>query len=157
MHDNAAGFALPAKDLDALHAYANTSLVDLDFNSDYFEVDFERHALDKDLPDIIIDLDRYLNCWAQQNPTPLIHITDLHFRTNEVQIMGKNKDTIKVVKNGVAYMKFFAKELISELQQYGDIRMEIVGKPNLNYWGSTCTPQIFIESYQIQEDRLIDF
>jgi len=35
--------------------------------------------------------------------------------------------------------------------------MEIVGKANLNEWMGTVTPQIFIENYEIMEDKLIDF
>lgn len=71
--------------------------------------------------------------------------------------MGKNSDTIKIVKNGISYMKFFAKDMIEELNQYNDIKIEVVGRANLNEWMGTTTPQIFIENYEIKEDRLTDF
>ena len=72
--------------------------------------------------------------------------------------MGKNKDTIKIVKNGIAYMKFFAKDLIAELDQYhNDIKFEVVGKANLNTWMGSTTPQIFIEQIDVKEDKLLDF
>ena len=87
----------------------------------------------------------------------MIYVKDLHFKQSDIQIMGKNKDTIKIVKNGVAYMKFFAKDMIEELKQYGEIKMEVVGKAHMNYWMGTTTPQIFIENYEIKEDKLIDF
>ena len=67
------------------------------------------------------------------------------------------EDTIKIVKEGIAYMKFFAKSLIQELQQYDHVKMEIVGKANLNEWMGKVTPQIFIENYEIKEDKLSDF
>ena len=95
--------------------------------------------------------------FTQQNNEPLIYIKDLHFMRKDVQIMGRNQDTIKIIKNGIAYMKFFAKDMIEELNQYDEIKMEVVGKANLNYWNSTVTPQIFIEQYQITEDKLTDF
>ena len=95
---------------------------------------------------------------VDKNNEPMIYVRDLHISKKDIQIMGKNKDTIKIVKNGIAYMKFFAKDLIEELNNYSnDIKFEVVGKANLNNWMGQITPQIFIESYEIKEDKLIDF
>ena len=57
--------------------------------------------------------------------------------------MGKNGDTVKVVKEGIAYMKFFAKDMIEELQSIKgeDIKMEVVGKANLNEWNGNKKAQ----------------
>lgn len=156
-HDNAAGISINNKYLSELHEKANEDLSIYNFGEDYYEVNFERQALDHDLPSLITDLYNYRNIWSQQNDEPLIFVKDFHFTKNDVQIMGKNKDTVKIVKNGIAYMKFFAKDMIQELQQYNDIRMEVVGRANLNHWMGTVTPQIYIEQYEIKEDRLIDF
>ena len=54
--------------------------------------------------------------------------------------MGINKDTVKITKNGIAYMKFKAKDLIEELNKYNKIKMEIVGRANINEWGGHITP-----------------
>ena len=156
-HDNAAGCSIANRDLLAFHTKANEDLKDFDFGEDYYEVEFMRQALSKDLPDLIDDLAQYKNIWSQQCNEPLIYIKDLHFTSSDIQIMGRNKDTIKIVKDGIAYMKFFAKSMIQELQQYDNIKMEIVGKANLNEWMGTITPQIFIENYEIKEDQLLDF
>jgi single-stranded-DNA-specific exonuclease len=156
-HDNAAGISIDSKNLSRLHELANQQLLAYDFGDSFYEVQFERQALSKDLEDLIIDLNKYKNVWGQHNEEPLIYVKDLHFNFDNVQIMGKNQDTIKIVKNGIAYMKFFAKDMIEELRQYGDITMEIVGKANLNNWNGIITPQIFIENYEIKEDRLTDF
>ena len=75
----------------------------------------------------------------------------------DVQIMGRNQDMIKIIKNGIAYMNFFAKDMIEELNQYDEVVIEVVGKANLNEWMGTVTPQIFIENYEIKEDNLLDF
>ena len=71
--------------------------------------------------------------------------------------MGKNQDTVKIVKNGIAYMKFFAKDFIEEIKNYDEMVMEVVGKGNLNYWMGTTTPQIFIENYELRKDNKLDF
>ena len=157
-HDNAAGCSIPAQNLSKLHEIANKELAQIDFNSDYYEVEFERQALADDLRELIFDLDSYRNIWSQQNGQPLIYIKDLHFTHDDIQVMGKNKDTLKIVKNGIAYMKFFAKDIIEELNSInGDIKIEVVGKPNVNEWGGNITPQIFIEQIEIKEDKLTDF
>lgn len=156
-HDNAAGISINNKYLSELHEKANKDLSIYNFGEDYYEVNFERQALDCDLPSLITDLYNYRDIWSQQNDEPLIFVKDFHFTKNDIQIMGKNKDTVKIVKNGIAYMKFFAKDMIQELKQYDDIRMEVVGRANLNHWMNTVTPQIYIEQYEIKEDKLTDF
>lgn len=156
-HDNAAGCSIKNNDLDELHKRANIDLAQYDFGEDYYEVNFERQALNDDLSNLITELANFKDVWSQQNDEPLIYIKDLHFTRKDVQIMGRNQDTIKIIKNGIAYMKFFAKDMIEELNQYDEIKMEVVGKANLNYWNGTVTPQIFIEQYQIMEDNLLEF
>lgn len=158
-HDNAFGCSIANKDLQTFHEKANEELKDIDFGDTYYEVEFERQALADDVQDLIIDLSKYKDIWSTGCGEPLIYIRDLHFKKEDVQIMGKNKDTVKIVKNGIAYMKFFAKELISKLDSIeGDfIKMEVVGKANLNCWNGVYTPQIFIENYEIKADKLTDF
>lgn len=156
-HDNAAGVSIAAANLSRLHELANVQLAQYHLDDSYYEVEFVRQALADDLSDLIEDISNYKNIWSQNNNEPLIYVKDLHFNSSDVQVMGKNKDTIKIVKNGVAYMKFFAKDMIEELKQYNDVKMEVVGKMNLNHWMNTTTPQIFIENYEIKEDKLIDF
>ena len=156
-HDNAAGCSIKNNDLNELHRRANTALAHYNFGEDYYEVNFERQAYSSDLEELIRDLVSYKNIWSQQNDEALIYIKDIHVNKSDIQVLGRNQDTIKIIKNGIAYMKFFAKDMIEELNQYDEIKMEVVGKANLNYWNGTVTPQIFIEQYQITEDNLLEF
>lgn len=156
-HDNAAGCSIKNSDLSKLHQIANERLSQYNFGEEYYEVDFERRASETDLDELIRDLAGYKFVWSQKNPEPLIYVRDFFIKSSDVQIMGKNKDTVKIVKNGIAYMKFFAKDLIEELNQHESIKLELVGKANLNEWNGITTPQIFIESYEIKEDNLLDF
>jgi hypothetical protein len=144
--------------VDSLLSKANNDFAQYNFGENVYEVNFERQALSKDLPDLIYDLSNYKAVWSQQNNEPLIYVKDFHFKKSDIQIMGKNQDTIKIVKNGVAYMKFFAKDFIEDLQQLpNDLKIEIVGKANVNTWGGRTTPQIFIEDFDIKEDNKLDF
>ena len=157
-HDNAAGISISYTNVDSLLSKANDDFAQYNFGENVYEVNFERQALSKDLPDLIYDLSNYKAVWSQQNNEPLIYVKDFHFKKSDIQIMGKNQDTIKIVKNGVAYMKFFAKDFIEDLQQLpNDLKIEIVGKANVNTWGGRTTPQIFIEDFDIKEDNKLDF
>lgn len=152
-HDNAFGCSILNKDLAKFHNWANKELENIDFGEGVYEVNFFRMAAESDIQDIIFDLSQYEECWGQGTPEPLIYIHDLNITKNDYQIMGKNSDTLKITKFGIAYMKFHAKELIEELQQYNEVKMNLVGKANVNEWMGTQTPQIFIEAYQLEDNK----
>lgn len=150
-HANAAGCSILDKDLNNFLQYANQELKDYDFGEGVYDVNFVRAAADKDIEDLIFDLDKYEDTWGQNNPQALIYIHDLNITKDDCQIMGRNKDTLKITKFGIAYMKFFAKDLIQELSQMNEIKINLIGKPNLNYFNGFYTPQIFIESYELED------
>lgn len=152
-HDNAFGCSIPDKNLFNFQEWANAELKNIDFGEGVYEVNFSRAAVESDIQNIIFDLNKYEDCWGQGTPEPLIYIHDLNITKNDYQIMGKNSDTLKITKFGIAYMKFHAKELIEELQQYNEVKMSLVGKTNVNEWMGTQTPQIFIEAYQLEDNK----
>ena len=156
-HDQAFGISIPKRNLSKLHELANEQLKKYEFGQVYYEANFQRQALQEDIKDIIYDIANNNQLWGQQNPEPIIYVTDLHFSSSEAKIMGKNLDTVKVEKNGITYIKFFAKDLIEELKTHSKINMKLVGKANLNVWMGTVTPQIKIEDYELKEDSLFDF
>jgi len=153
-HDNACGISILDKNLIPFHEYANEKLANVDFGENWYEVNFERLAADSDLEQLIYDITYHEDAWGQLNPEPLIHIKDINITKKDVQIMGKNQDTVKITKFGIAYMKFHAKEFIEELGKYNEIKLDVVGRANLNEWGGRITPQIFISSYQMEDNTL---
>lgn len=154
-HDNACGIGILDKNLGNFHDYANEKLADVDFGESCYDVNFERIAADPDIRDLIIDITKHEDIYGQHNPEPLIHVKDINITNKDIRIMGRNLDTVKIEKFGIAYMKFHAKDFIEEIKQYnGDIKLEIVGKANLNEWNHTYTPQIFIANYQISDNTL---
>ena len=153
-HDNACGIGIYDKNLGAFHEYANKELADVDFGESSYEVNFERIAADTDLEDLIMNIALHENLWGQGNPEPLIHIKDINITKNDIRIMGKNQDTIKIEKFGIAYMKFHAKDMIAELDKFNEVKLEVVGRANLNEWMGNYTSQIFISNYQIEDNTL---
>lgn len=43
--------------------------------------------------------------------------------------------------------------MIEELNKYSSIKLEIVGRANINEWMGRKTPQIMIENYEVKDDK----
>ena len=153
-HDNACGIGIYDKNLSAFHEYANEKLANVDFGENWYEVNFERIAADQDIEQLIYNIAEHEDLWGQGNPEPLIHIRDINITSKDVQVMGKSADTVKIVKFGIAYMKFHAKQMLEDLAKYDEIKLEVVGRANLNEWMGQYTPQIFISNYQVENGAL---
>ena len=153
-HEGAHGISISNKNLTDFHNWANAELADVDFGEGTYDVNFVRAAADKDIEALVFDLAKYENTWGQQNPEALIYIHDLNVTRNDWQVMGKNQDTLKITKFGISYMKFFAKDMIAQLEQMDEIKINLVGKANMNEWMGTYTPQIFIEAYEMEDNTL---
>ena len=155
-HANAAGCCINDAQLRAFHEYANEALANINFNEGVYGVNFARTMYDKDLAALIFDLGSRPEVWGQGNPEPLIYVSDLYLDKSDIQVMGAKQDTIKIEKNGVAFMKFRALDMIDELNRCNQIKLNVVGKANLNNWGGQITPQLFIENYEVV-DGLFEF
>ena len=150
-HANAFGCSINNKYLSDFHNYANDKLKDIDFGENVYDVNFISSANNKELEKIVNDLGSYPQLWGQHNPEPLIYIKDINLTPNDIQIIGKNKDTVKFEKFGITYIQFHAKQLIEDLSNLNDIKIEIVGKANINEWMGRITPQVFIEGYEVSD------
>lgn len=155
-HANAAGFSIDDNNLRDFHKYANKELENIDFNIGAYDVNFSRNANDNDIEDLIYALGEKPEVWGQGNIEPKIFISDIYINPSNIQIMGKSNDTLKIVKNGISYMKFHANDMIEELKKYNDIKINIVGRANINNWMGNTSPQLFIEDYEVV-NSLFDF
>lgn len=148
-HANAFGISIPNSMLNDFIKYSNTELEKYNFNEDFYDVNFSRTASADDLPQLVCDISKVTEIWGQGNAEPLIYITQLFVDKSDIKIMGQNKDTLKIESNGISYIKFHAKDLINDLNHIqGTIKLDIVGRANLNEWMGRLTPQIFIENYE---------
>ena len=153
-HDNACGIGIYDKNLSNFHDYANKELANIDFGENWYEVNFERIAADKDIRDLIEDLTTHNDIWGQHNNEPMIHIMDINVTPSDIQIMGKNQDTVKVMKNGIAYMFFKCKDRIDEFKKYKQMKINLVGRANMNFFAGVYTPQIFVSDFEINDGSL---
>lgn len=155
-HDQAFGISVSDKNLSKLHEIANKELSQIDFGENIYDVNFIRKASDKDIEAIILDVAPYEQVFGQQNPEAMIAITNLVVSPNEIKVIGKNKDTLRIEKNGITYIKFRAKDLIEELKGFSnEMDITLVGRPNINTWLGQELPQIFIIDMEVQDGRFL--
>ena len=150
MHDNAFGASIKIDSLETFLQRSNEDLKDYNFGENVYDVNLVRTAVDRDIEAIVYDIDKYYKLWGQNCNEPLIFISDINITRNDVNIIGKNNDTVKFMKNGITYIKFFAKDMIEELADLVDIKIEVIGKVSVNEWMGRKSPQIMIESYEIR-------
>lgn len=85
-------------------------------------------------------------------------IEDITINPKNIQIIGKNSDTIKFTFNEITYIKFKAKDLISKISNYSNkISICAAGKANMNYWGGRAVPQVLLDEIEIREITEFDF
>lgn len=152
-HDMAFGQSILKDNVDYFLKLSNEQLSDLDFGEKQYNVNFICKGNTSYLNDLIIDIDKYRDIYSQQNDEPLIYISDINLVKSDIQIIGSNHDTVKIIKNNIVYIMFHAKDFIAELAKYDNIHLDVIGRGNVNYWGGNITPQIIINDYQISDGR----
>lgn len=151
-HNNAAGFAIKESDVSKLYDYANKELANINFNEGFYEADFIVNGNCSYLNEMIFDLWKGKNIYGQNCPEPIIITQNLTIRPDNIKIIGAYKDTVKITFNNTTFMKFKAKELIEQLQNYpSGFIATIVGRPSVNSWNGIETPQILIEDIEINK------
>ena len=154
-HDMAFGQSISKDNVDYFLELSNTQLSNFDFGEKQYNVNFICSASTPYLKQLINDIDKYRDIYSQQNDEPLIYIRNINITPKDIQIMGKNQDSVKIIKNEISYVMFHAKDFISDLVQYENIHLDIVGKANINEWMGNITPQIIIEDYEICDNKYL--
>lgn len=152
-HDNAAGAAIKEGNYEKFIEYANNALCDYDFDNNSYSINFERFGVDSDLYDLVTDIGKASDLWGQNNPTPVLYVHRILVSSANARIMGSKNDTIKIEYNGMNYIRFKASDLIGDLENKGSFAINVIGTANLNNWNGTITPQIFINDYEIIDDK----
>ena len=155
-HANAFGGSIHKNNVDKFIKYANEKLKDVQFDEGVYEVDFCFSADDDNLNTAIHQIGARPDIWGQGNDEPYFAVQNISLSCDEVNLIGKNADTLKFTKNGITYIMFKATELIEKIQNKTEFSLEIVGRANLNEWMGNVTPQIIIEDYNFR-NTLLDF
>lgn len=154
-HDNACGISIANENLFFFHQLSNENLKNVDFGEKSYDVNFSRSAANPDLAAVIEDITDNEDIWSSDNSEPLLFVHDINLQQSDLCVIGKNSDTLKWVKYGITYIMFFAKDKMKDFFNAGrELKVNIVGKANMNVWGGHRSPQIIVEGYEVENNDL---
>lgn len=152
-HESAFGVSIKASRMNDFINISNEKLKNFDFSPKYL-IDFEFDRSDSlNLSHAILDLGSLKKHWGQGVEEPLISIKNISITKDNLKLMGKNQDTIKITipgDEGIELIKFRSSEdeydaLYSET---GCVTINVIGTCEINSW-SGCSPQVTIKDYEI--------
>ena len=148
-HDAAAGFGINGFNAEKLLSYSNEKLDDNTFTKCY-------------TVDYILD--------GRENINPLLeslaehpeffgnHIDEIKVVINNISLasimaMGANKDSMKINFNNIDYVRFkdtiFTEKIFSNRMK----TLTVYGRVNLNTFAGRTTTQVFIDDYDLEDNR----
>lgn len=156
-HANAAGFKIKSTNLMKANTKINALLKDINNESEHL-VDFILNA-DYIEKDFILEIAKHEDLWGHKVNEPLVAITKLKVNADDIQLIGKYKNTLKFSYKGIDYIKFFAnKETYEDIIEKGEVlTFNIVGKCKKNEYNGNITPQIAIEDFEVVHAEEMEF
>ena len=152
-HANAAGYAIKKENREAFLKYADEHLKDVDFGESFYEVDYEFTDND-DIYSIVFQLGEANQLWGQGVTAPIVVVREAQIFAKDVQIMGKNREHLKINIAGVDCVKFFAKDLIDEIEGLSSFKITVLGKCNINNYLGNISPQLMIDDYEYVDNSM---
>lgn len=137
---------------DNLHKFINT------MKTEKLKEDEQGVLVDKEyintLPSVydIVCVDSLKELWSFgfEKPKFYIKLDCVYF--NEISIIGSKKNTIKIVRDNMTFIKFNCnKTEIDEIIKLGTKDIEIIGSFNVNRWLNKITPQVIIDDFNVLE------
>ena len=154
LHEQAAGIGIAAKNLNKFIKYCNKKLASTNLGEGSYLVDFEFNGSHcQDIESICFDLDNIKNIYGKGIEEPKVIINKIIFDQSDVFVMGKNKDSVKITKDGISFVKFKDADFAQKIQSYALGAITIYGKMNLNEFMGNYTPQVIIEDYELENAR----
>lgn len=147
-HANAFGAGIKDCNMKAFIELTNKLLANIDFRPIYW-VDFIYQSNELN-PITILTIGQYNHLWGQQLEKPKIAIENIDVSPEKVSVM--KGPSLKIIVNGIEYIKFKATEKELELFQENEIvNINIVGECDINNWGGVERPQIIIKDYEVNK------
>ena len=155
-HSNAFGIGITADNIVEVNKILNDELQDVVFE-DIFDVDFiiPASSINKDL---ILSIDRYSDIWSHGIEEPLIAFTSINVSVNDISVMGKEQNTIKMRYKDIDFIKFGCnEEEVAKVKEGNTNEFDIVGKCKSNTYNGNTTAQVVISDFNIKKSRKFTF
>jgi len=161
-HDMAFGVGVHEDSLDTLIAYLNDKLKDIEFGTEEIEVDAILRGK-KIAHDVLADFARYNRLYGMGIPQPKFAF-EIFLTRDMINLIGKERSTIKFNYNNIEFIKFNAKEIVSDLFQGDDdfvdinpkLRIKIIGRAQYNEFNGSKTLQIIMDNFNFEKSSVSD-
>lgn len=160
-HEESCGVQIRVDNIKALVDYYNT--LELSYTP---HIDVLKSYSIKSIPTRLFGLfEPYSALWGHGVNKPKFHIKNITFTPSDWSIMGKNKWTLKLHKEGIDIMIFNCLKKDKEDLQLGyydssgvfvnelsnnKLQMDCVGELNVNEWNGQKKLQIIVDKYEIR-------
>lgn len=161
-HEESCGISIKEDNLQSLVDYYNT------LNLDYTPCTTVLSSYSiKSIPNKLFGLfDQYKELWTNQGvPKPMFCINNITFNPKDVQIMGKQKRTLKIHTEGIDIIIFNCLKEDKQKMKLGyyendtfvyepkncKLSMELIGELTINEWNGNKKMTINVDNYEISE------
>ena len=164
-HENSCGISITENNIDKLVNYYNA--LELSYEP---HIDVLKSYSIENIPDNVFDLfGANLDVlWGYGIPKPLFEIHNIIFHPSDIQILGANKRTIKIINNGVSFLIFnvtkkqkadlglgviIDSEFYEKLDPSSDKKycLSCVGNLSVNRYKNYVNNQMIIDSFNVNE------
>lgn len=164
-HENSCGVSIAKDNIDKLVEYYNAIEISYDPH-----IDVLRSYTIENIPDNIFDLfGANLDVlWGHNIPKPLFEIHNIIFHPSDIQILGANKRTIKIINNGISFLIFnitkkqkedlglgviIDGEFYERLDPSSDKKycLSCIGSLSVNRYKNYVNNQMIIDSFNVSE------
>lgn len=151
-HEGAFGVGILQENIPAFIEKTDEALKDVTDEAMYY-VDYiwDKNQISAEK---ILDIANMNKLWGQGLEEPEIAIQNLIISPDMITVYDKRGITIKITIGDVSFLIFNAKEedrMNLKDNNYGSIKVNIVGRCNKNEWMGKISPQIIISDYEIVE------
>lgn len=143
-HPFAAGCGFTTEGLKAFIEYADTAMKNVDFTTEYIEVDY--WFKDAVASSLLSDFAKGMYVYGNGIPQPRFAFS-FSMNASEFSFIGKEHDTIKFSRSGVEFVMFKQPGLARQLKNSVKTRITCVGKAQINSYNNSV--QIVVDSLDI--------
>ena len=156
-HPNACGIGVTAENIVEANEMFNEQLKDVEFE-DIYNVDFVIPA--KNLTkEFVVDINRYNDLWGGGVDVPTIVFTGLVVIADDIEILGKNQNTIKFKYKDIEFIKYNTteEETTNIKTTAKTIEVDVIGRCNMNEWKGKMTPQVIVNDFEVRKTKKFVF
>ena len=151
-HAGAFGCEMPSENINKLYEVIRT-IPSSDILTYLVDEIYNEKSLNKSIVSLVGSYD-YI--WGNKLDEPLFAIQDVVIPSKDIQLMGKNKNTIKFTFNDIEFIKFKASEdEYNEIVKNENNKFTIIGKFKTNEYGGVTKAQILIENYKFEKSEVV--